>query len=42
MAQHQDECCPKFDPAPWEGKTHHWENNMFIKGNIPWKQEYDN
>lgn len=28
-------CCPKFDPKPWEGKTHVWKNKRFIKETIP-------
>lgn len=24
------ECCPKFDPAPWDGKEFEWENKKFI------------
>jgi hypothetical protein len=30
----QDICCPKFEPAPWEEKTHHWENKLFIKDSM--------
>lgn len=28
------ECCPKFDPEPWDGKTMNWENKRFIKGKV--------
>lgn len=28
-------CCPKFDPAPWEGKTLVWDNKLFIRESIP-------
>lgn len=31
---HEIECCPKFDPAPWDGKTHVWENKKFIKDRV--------
>ncbi len=29
------ECCPKFNPKLWDGKTHHWKNKLFIKDTIP-------
>ncbi|MCL5268152.1 MAG: hypothetical protein M1469_08640 [Bacteroidetes bacterium] len=29
------DCCPKFEPAPWDGKTQEWKNKPFIKGTIP-------
>jgi hypothetical protein len=28
------ECCPKFDPAPWDGQTFAWERKMFIKEKV--------
>lgn len=28
------ECCPKFDPAPWDGKTFEWKNKRFIKSKV--------
>ena len=30
-----NQCCPKFDPKPWQEKTHLWENKLFIKDTIP-------
>ena len=24
-------CCPEFDPKLMDGKTHTWENKLFIK-----------
>jgi len=30
----KEQCCPKFDPAPWEGKTHIWKNKLFIEDDI--------
>jgi len=29
-----EECCPKFDPKPWENKIHHWNNKKFIKDKV--------
>jgi hypothetical protein len=29
-----DPCCPKFNPEPWDGKTHTWNNKLFIKESI--------
>jgi hypothetical protein len=31
----QSECCPRFDPAPWDNKTHEWDKKPFIKDSIP-------
>lgn len=28
-------CCPKFDPTPWDGITHNWQDKLFIKKTIP-------
>jgi len=28
------ECCPKFDPAPWDDKMFDWENKKFIKDHV--------
>lgn len=28
------ECCPKFNPAPWDGKIFKWENKKFIKDRV--------
>jgi hypothetical protein len=30
----KDECCPKFDPQPWEEKTLTWENKRFVKDRV--------
>ena len=27
-------CCPKFDPAPWDGKNFEWQNKKFIKNKV--------
>jgi len=28
------ECCPEFDPVPWDDKTFEWENKKFIKDKV--------
>jgi hypothetical protein len=28
------ECCPKFDPKPWNGKVFKWKNKRFIKDKV--------
>jgi len=28
------ECCPPFDPTPWEDKIHTWDNKLFIKDKV--------
>jgi hypothetical protein len=28
------ECCPKFDPTPWDDKIFEWDNKKFIKGKV--------
>jgi len=28
------ECCPKFNPAPWHEKTFEWKNKKFIKDKV--------
>ena len=30
----QSECCPPFDPGPWDGQEKTWENKPFIRGKI--------
>jgi hypothetical protein len=27
-------CCPRFDPEPWDGKEHHWQNKCFMKDRV--------
>ena len=29
-----DECCPRFEPEPWDDKTLTWENRRFIKARV--------
>ena len=28
------ECCPKFDPTPWDGKLQAWNGKKFIKDKV--------
>ena len=28
------ECCPKFDPAPWDNKVLEWQDKRFIKDHV--------
>lgn len=28
------ECCPRFDPVPWDGKMLTWKNKKFIKDKV--------
>jgi hypothetical protein len=30
-----ENCCPEFDPGPWDGKTHYWTDKQFIRDTIP-------
>lgn len=30
----EPECCPKFDPAPWENQVFDWDNKMFIRDKV--------
>jgi hypothetical protein len=29
-----DECCPQFNPEPWNEKTLAWENRRFVKDRV--------
>ena len=29
-----NECCPKFDPKPWDGKTFEWKDKKFVKDKV--------
>ena len=31
----EHECCPEFDPKPWDYATHEWVDKQFIKKNLP-------
>jgi len=28
------ECCPEFNPEPWDGKIHEWDHKKFIKDKV--------
>ena len=30
----EEECCPKFDPKPWDGKVFEWKNKKFLKSRV--------
>lgn len=30
----QPECCPKFNPEPWDEKSHEWHEKKFIKDKV--------
>jgi hypothetical protein len=35
MSDRQDEeCCPRFDPGPWDGKELVWEGKRFVKDRV--------
>jgi hypothetical protein len=34
MANQKTECCPKFNPEPWDGKIVEWDNKKFIKDKV--------
>jgi hypothetical protein len=34
MTNHSEECCPRFDPEPWDDKEFVWENKNFIKDRV--------
>lgn len=32
--QDPTECCPRFEPAPWDDKTVTWEKKLFLKEHV--------
>lgn len=30
----EEECCPKFDPKPWDGQVLDWEHKRFVKATV--------
>ena len=35
MENQEKQCCPKFNPEKWDGKTHEWNDKPFIKETMP-------
>jgi len=33
-ASTRDQCCPRFDPAPWDGKEIRWQGKRFVKDRV--------
>lgn len=33
-ASARDQCCPRFDPAPWDGKEIRWQDKRFVKDRV--------
>jgi hypothetical protein len=31
----ETQCCPKFDPEPWEGKEVTWKDKLFVRDTMP-------
>lgn len=34
MASAEETCCPRFDPAPWDGKTLNWQGKRFMQDRV--------
>jgi hypothetical protein len=34
MSTENIECCPKFDPTPWDDTTHTWDGKRFINDRV--------
>jgi len=34
IEKQEDECCPKFDPAPWDNKLFEWNDKKFIHDKV--------
>ena len=34
QSEQEPECCPKFDPIPWDDKIFEWANKKFIKDKV--------
>lgn len=33
-AETSDQCCPKFDPAPWDETEIRWQDKLFVKDRV--------
>jgi hypothetical protein len=34
MKIESEECCPEFNPEPWDGKTFEWNDKRFVKDRV--------
>ena len=34
QSEKNQQCCPPFEPAPWQDKTIEWSNKRFIKDHV--------
>jgi len=34
MSSNDEICCPRFDPAPWDGKTITWKGKRFVQDHV--------
>lgn len=34
MSTNDETCCPRFDPAPWDGKTITWQGKRFMQDRV--------
>jgi hypothetical protein len=34
ISEQNQECCPRFNPAPWDNKEFNWDNKQFIKDKV--------
>src|SRR5512135_722240 len=34
-SEEEKECCPVFDPEPWQDKSHEWKDKLFIRDYLP-------
>jgi len=34
-AKNGEECCPRFDPGPWQEKELVWKDKLFVKETVP-------
>ena len=35
MSETNGVCCPEFDPIPWDGVTHQWQDKLFLCDSVP-------
>ena len=34
MSASNEQCCPRFDPAPWDEKELHWQDKRFVRDRV--------